>query len=266
MTDLSLTGVLQAARPTPEGLRFPMAENWTQGRTAFGGYTAAVLLAAARRQAEDLPPLRSALINFTAPVTADPVVTPELLRRGRNVTTLAARARIDGAVVALGAFSFGAPQQSHVTVACPAPDAGAVEDTEPYLPPGMPRLPARFLENFEIRLIVGARPFTGAARGHVRVWARHRDPQARGTIEGLLCLADLLPPAIFPMLTRIGPNSSMTWICNFLTDTLATRDGWWMAETDLTAAQDGYSSQVMRIWNGAGDLVVEGMQSVIVFV
>ena len=266
MTDLTLAAAFAAATPTDGGLRYPVPENWAQGRTAYGGFSAAMLLDAARRGQGDLPPLRSALINFTAPVSGQPVVGTELLRQGRNVTTINARARDGQAVTAQGTFSFGAAQDSHVSAGCPAPEAGRPEDTEPFLPPHVPRPPARFFENFDVRLIAGHRPFVGADRGHTRVWARHHDVESRDTIEGLLCIADLLPPAVFPMLTRIGPNSSMNWICNFLSERPDTRDGWWMIETDLTAAQDGYSSQVMRIWNTDGDLVVEGMQSVIVFV
>jgi acyl-CoA thioesterase len=51
-----------------------------------------------------------------------------------------------------------------------------------------------------------------------------------------------------------------------LQDDSKTEDGWWHVETDLTAAQGGYASQVMRIWNTEGELVVEGVQSVAIFV
>jgi hypothetical protein len=84
--------------------------------------------------------------------------------------------------------------------------------------------------------------------------------------EGLIGIADVLPPAVFPMCRKPGPNSSVTWICNLLSGTPGTRDGWWMLETDLTAARDGFSSQVMRGWNTDGELVIDGMQSVVIFV
>jgi len=62
-----------------------------------------------------------------------------------------------------------------------------------------------------------------------------------------------------------SPVSSMSWMFNLLTDNPSTEDGWWQIESRLTAAQGGYSSQVMRIWNSAGELVVEGMQSIAIF-
>lgn len=266
MADLSFSDVVDGAEVTENGALFPLSENWTQGRTAFGGYSAAVLLEAALRSQPRLPPLRSALINFTGPITAPPLVRTELLRQGRNVTTVNSRAEVDAKTAALGTFSFGQAQTSHVAYECPAKPSPAPSDTESYLPPNMPRIPARFLGNFDIKLIEGHRPFVGADRGYVRAWARHRDVAARGTITGLMALADMLPPAVFSMCSKLGPNSSMTWICNFLTDDLSTQDGWYMLESDLTIARDGYSSQVMRIWNSDGDLICDGMQSVIIFV
>lgn len=68
------------------------------------------------------------------------------------------------------------------------------------------------------------------------------------------------------MFKQMGPVSSMTWIFNVLKDAPETKDGWWHVETNLTAAQGGYASQVMRIWNTEGELVVEGVQSVAIFV
>ncbi len=239
-------------------------DHWKQGRTAYGGLTAALLLAHAKTIAEDLPSLRSALINFTGPVTADPKLISAVQRQGRNVTTISSFAEVESARVALGSFSFGAPRESSVSQNCPAPDAPAPEDCEPFIPPQFAQFAPAFLTNFETRLIEGARPVSGADRGYIRNWARHVDPAARQTELGLLCLADILPPAAMPMLKAPGPVSSMSWICNFLRPP-ESEDGWFMVEADLTATKDGYSSQVMRIWNRAGDLVVEGMQSIVIF-
>jgi acyl-CoA thioesterase len=265
MTDQTLTDVLNGATSLETGLRFAVPPNWTQGRTAYGGFTASLLLGAAKSVSDELPPLRSALINFTAPISEPPVISAEILRRGRNVTTVATTARIDGNVAATGTFSFGRAQDSHVAAPFPAPDAPAPEDTPDYAPPGV-RLPVAFFDNFEVRLIDGTLPFAGADRGYVRMWARHRDPAIWGRIEGLVAIADLPPPAVFTMLTRPGPNSSVNWIVNLLDEAPATRDGWWMIESAMTAGHDGYSSQVMRVWNSDRVLVIDGMQSVLIFV
>jgi acyl-CoA thioesterase len=266
MTDMSFSAVLQAMSQEGAVYSAPVPPNWTQGRTAYGGFTSTLLLAAARRAYPDLPPLRSVLVNFTGPLGAPPDIRVELLRQGRNITTLLVRAETDGKPVAVGTFSFGVAQDSHVAQALAAPSDEGPEAFEPFFPPQMTRVPARFFENFEVKLIDGHRPFAGADRGYVRVWARHRDPGMWASPEGLLSIADMLPPAVFAKCSKIGPNSSVNWICNVLSEDMQTEDGWWMIESDLSAGHDGYSSQVMRMWNSKGELVVDGMQSVVIFV
>ncbi|MGB6228511.1 MAG: thioesterase family protein, partial [Litorimonas sp.] len=231
-------------------------DSWKQGRTAYGGLSAALLLSRARADAPDLPALRSALVNFTGPVTDAPELSSEVLRQGRNVTTVATRAEEAGRTVCTATFSFGAARESHLRVDRPAPNADAPENYERFDNVDSPFVPA-FLRNFDVHLVEGQRPLQGAERGYLRCWARHRDAASHGTEAGLLCLADILPPSAFPIMTKLGPVSSMTWICNLLRDP-ATEDGWYQVEAELSAALDGYCSQVMRMWNSRGELVVEG--------
>ena len=265
ITEQSFSKIIAAMTPENGEVIAPVPEAWAQGRTAYGGYTVGALLGATRALHPDLPPLRSALVNFTGPVSAPPRMTAEVLRAGRNVTTVLAKAEVDGGVVATVTFSFGANIEHDLLVDLPAPEAPVPEDCEAFTPKEVERFVPKFFSQFDTRLIAGARPYSGVSEGYIRAWSRHQDPGARETWTGLMSLADVLPPAIFPMLNRISKNSSMTWLCNFLTDDCASEGGWYQVETRMTAARDGYSSQVMRIWNAEGRLISDGMQSVVVF-
>lgn len=238
--------------------------NWKQGRTTYGGLTAALMLAAAYETIEDLPPLRSALVNFVGPVKENPILTAQVERRGRNVTNVSAVARNGEQAVGRADFLFGAARSSTIDVDLPAPDAPPPESCEPFTPEAARDFVPAFFHNFDTRLIAGARPMMGD-EGYIRAWSRHLDPNARSGIEALLCLADVLPPAALPLLRKFAPVSSMSWIVNILADKPETRDGWWHVESTLTAARGGYSSQVMRIWNTDGELIVEGLQSIAIF-
>ncbi len=266
MPNQSLIDVLEARVAKDNGLSFPVPQNWMQGRTTFGGFSSALMLSTVHAHHKGLPPLRSALINFTAPIGAAPTISTEVLRQGRNVTIISARAEIEGQVAATATFSFGHAQDSHVAFDHPAKPAPDPEACDPYFPPGLPRPPIPFLENFDVNRVEGSLPFSGAEHGYLRLWARHRDPRMWDRMEGLISVADLPPPAIYPTLKKPGPNSSMNWIFNVVSEDVHTRDGWWLLEHQLTAGRDGYSSQVMRVWNTDGDLIVDGMQSVIIFV
>ena len=246
------------------GFRAPIPANWRQGRTAYGGLTAALMLAATHETFEALPPLRSAMINFVGPVTEDPSLTANLERRGRNVTSISAAAHIGDAVVGRADFLFGTARSSKININFTAPPAMPPQEAEPLTPPAAASLVPQFFHNFDTRLIAGARPLMGD-EGYMRTWSRHKDPASRAGIESLLCIGDVLPPAAMPLLRQMAPVSSMSWIFNLLTDTPETEDGWWQVESRLTAASGGYSSQLMRVWNTKGELVVEGMQSIAIF-
>lgn len=266
MSTVPLSEVLRAITSEGDALVAPVPENWMQGRTTYGGLTAALLLEAATQGRKELPPLRSAMINFVGPVSAPPTLTTTTLRQGRNVTSLEARATVDGKLAATGAFSFGnAIPDTQIRQDNPAPEAPAPEDCEPLIPAFAERFTPAFTQNFQTQLIEGDRPLSGSERGYIRCWTRHKDPESWSGLASLLCLGDILPPGIYPMLKRPGPNSSMNWLCNFLDDDPQTDDGWWQVETTMSAAGDGYSSQVMRAWNRKGKLVIDGMQACLTF-
>lgn len=262
----SLADLIAAMTPRDAGYDAALTENWMQGRTTYGGLTAAFLLETALRSAPDLPPLRSALIDFTAPVSEPPHLTATILRQGRNITTIESRALSGDQVAGTGNFTFGAGQDSTILVENTAPDAPPPEDTPTMIPEQAEPFVPGFHRNFDMRLIEGSLPFSGATRGYLRGWARHRDPASQNGIVSLLCIGDILPPAVFPLFPKLGPNSSITWMFNVMDPEPKTRDGWWHVESEVTAARDGYSSQVMRVWNTDGQLIADGMQSVIVFV
>jgi len=247
-----------------EGFRADIPENWRQGRTAYGGLTAALMLSAVQRNFENLPPLRSALINFVGPVTDSPTLETNLERKGRNVTNISASAKVGNKTAGRADFLFGAARASNISVDLPAPSTIAPQDAEAFTPESTREMVPSFFHNFDTRLIAGARPMMGE-EGYIRTWSRHKDPASRTGIESLLCIGDVLPPAAMPLMRKFAPVSSMSWIFNLLMDDPQTEEGWWHIESTLTAARGGYSSQVMRIWNTEGQLVVEGLQSIAIF-
>lgn len=251
-------------QPNANGSTVDIPPHWRQGRTAYGGLTAALMLAEVTRKFEGLPPLRSALINFAGPVTDSPDLEAHIQRQGRNVTNVGATAKIGPKTVGRADFLFGAARTSKVEVDFPAPAAIAPGEAEPFTPDVARDLVPAFFHNFDTRLIAGARPMMGS-EGYIRTWSRHKDPASRNGIEALLCIGDVLPPAAMPLMRQFAPVSSMSWIFNVLSENPQTDDGWWHIESSLTAAIGGYSSQVMRIWNTDGRLIVDGMQSIAIF-
>lgn len=258
--------LIESFRRTPGGWTLDITDNWKQGRTIYGGLTAGLCYEAARRDFPDLPPLRSLQISFIGPITDNPIISTHILRQGRNVTSIRVDMHIGTDMAASAILLFGLSRTSALTLDCCAPYAQSPQDTEAFFPPAAIAFTPAFTRNFDIRLIDGARPITGAKRGYMRTWARHLDSASRPGLGSFITIADVMPPAALPMFTQLGPVSSMNWQINILKDICKTDDGWWHIEVDLTASKDGYSSQIMRYWDAAGELFAEATQSVTIFI
>lgn len=252
--------------PIDNGFTIEIPDAWKQGRTAYGGATAALALESAIRAIPDLPPLRSMLVNFTGPVVGKPVFIPVCARQGKNVMTVEVTVESEKRVAAIIVLTFGRNRHSSLDVPAPmAPLDRPPSDYELFTPKGFESFVPKFVLNFDTRLVAGSRSVSGAEEGYVRVVSRHNDIDSHTGIESLVALADVLPPAALCMAKAFAPVSSATWMMNMLTDRPVTDDGWWQVEARLTSAANGYSSQQMKIWSLGGTAVAEGMQCVTQF-
>ena len=244
-------------------------EGWMQGRTTYGGLSAALAFAATKRSYDNLPPLRSAQISFVGPAGGEVAISTSLLRQGRSVTFAGADVSGEKGLATRAVFCFGASREtifdrSFIDMSDAAvPDVPGPDQSEPFFPPGFSGPP--FAQHYETRLAKGARPWTGSDQNSHYLWVRHREESVKGDI-GLLALADMPPPAMFPMFPTAAPISSMTWQVNFLTEQPISKDGWWLLKTSAENARGGYSSQDMLVWNSDGEAVIAGRQSVAIFI
>lgn len=237
-------------------------DEWMQGRTTYGGLTAALCLEAALELVPDMP-VRAAQVAFIGPVGGDVVISPTVLRRGKSSAFVNADLVSEEGVMARCIFTFGARRQSALDQASrDRPDVKGPEAYESFFRDG--RRP-KFAHNFNVRLAKGAPPVSGADRGDVTLWLRHKDEGALYNATTLLSIADAPPPAAMSMMREPGPISSMTWMAEFLTDAISTTEGWFLVHHEAQATKDGYSSQSMRMWNADGKPMMIGRQTIAVF-
>ena len=253
----SLPEIIASAEPIESGFRAVVPEGWLQGRTAYGGLSAALALHAAMGADADLPPLRSVQVAFIGPLSGEVTVRARLLRRGRNAAFVQADVEGEKGLGLRATFVFMAAiasQLDHVQGGAPAfPLPGP--DTRTFF--GVAALP--FTQNMEW---LDQREGLGAAEW-LR-WARLREREGLHPAVELLAVADALPPAALKLMGRHVPLSSMTWQVDLLGEP-ATRDGWWLLHADSDHARAGNSSQRMAVWNADGRAVAEHMQSVAIF-
>ncbi|MEN9288433.1 MAG: thioesterase family protein [Sphingomonadaceae bacterium] len=238
------------------------SEDWRQGRTLYGGLSAALCHAACVEFAPDLPPLRSAQIAFIGPATGEAVLRPSVLRQGKSVSYLNCDLVAEGALATRCLFAFGGerPSAFHLDAAA-APSVPSPEACDPFFGD---RYPA-FAANFDMRLAGGARPVTGSAAGELLVWARHRDPQAPAGLTSLLALADALPPASISRFSAPAAISSMTWQVDLVDAGRYQPDQWVLMRSSDEAVQHGYSGQSMMMWDASGAPILVGRQCVAIF-
>ena len=258
----TFTELIASAGFADDALSVAIPEEWMQGRTTYGGLSAALCLETALRAFPDAPPLRSAMVSFIGPAGGPVTGRAKMLRQGKSVTFVEAEVSGEKGVATRCAFAFGQARNSQWNRTFTAkPDLPPPDECERFIPEG--EGPA-FGQHFEARLARGGRPRTGSKSHDHFIWVRHRDESAKGVV-GLLALADMLPPALIPMMTELSPISSMTWMVNILRDAPKTRDGWWLLEARAEHVEAGYLSQDMLVWNRDGELVIAGRQSVAIF-
>ena len=266
MQSVSFTELIDSLEAKSEGGRLvwstTITENWMQGRTTYGGLSAALCLSAVHRQFTDLPELRTAQINFTGPVGGKISIECKELRRGKSVAYIEAVMNNEKGVATHAVFCCGAPRESRLnTVFADSPDMPTPEASTDFFE--FESGPV-FANNFDCRLAQGGLPVSGSKDNEHFIWIRHKDPKATD-LAALLGIADMPPPAVLPMFTTPAPISSMTWMLNFANNHTTTRDGWWLMRTAGEYALDGYSSQDMQVWNRDGELVITGRQNVALF-
>jgi acyl-CoA thioesterase len=245
-----------ALAPHDGGFTASVDETWLQGRTCYGGLSAALALMAAKAAYPDLPPLRSAQIAFIGPLIGNVQVTPTLLRRGKNSAFVSCDVAAEGGIGLRALLLFMTSRKSAIThhdLTMPpvGRDEAALLDAR--------RVPQGFLGNFDIM------PWE-KDQATIRAWRRLKDRHGLDPEVELLAIADALPPAAMALAKDWGPISTTTWQLNLVTDAPATRDGWWLLEAKALDAANGNSSQVMTIWNADGAAVATATQSVALFI
>ncbi len=239
-----------------------VTNNWMQGRTTYGGMSAALCYQAVVNDFPDLPPLRSAQINFIGPVGGDVNVTTKVMRQGRSVAYVSAEMMGEKGLATQAVFCFGTSRESRLDQDFTSPPVVPnVENSSDFFDSGFG---PSFASNYDCLLAKGGHPVSGSDAFEHFIWVRHKDPQAND-LAALIGIADMPPPAVLPMFKEFAPISSMTWMMNFLKEDISTEDGWWLMRSAAEHARNGYSSQDMQVWNKAGELVIAARQNVAVF-
>lgn len=244
----------------------PIDEGWLQGRSAFGGLVAAAMLRVMRSVAPGERRPRSMQIAFVGPIPAGELtISVELLRSGRTVSSVEARATAGGLLCTSAAALFGLSTPARLEIPDEAPPPmPAIEASTPL--PYLPGLTPVFTKHFEYFFAQGGIPFSGSDERALGGYCRFAEPPERFDEEAVLAFVDAWPPPILPMLSEPCPVSTTMWMIDFLAEPLGTPgDAWWTYHTEAHGAAEGYARETSRLWTPDGRLASRGVQTTAVF-
>lgn len=240
-----------------------LPDGWMQGRSVFGGVTAASMAALGRRHvSDDARLLRSASIQLLAPVTAGDVQgSAAILREGRNITFVEVRLTQADALVGRSTLVFARPRESTLDVA--APPAPQTDDPETMLAmPYIEGVVPEFTKNVDMRFAEGRPPFMGSTEAAFTGVFRYRVPL--GDTEGLLALLDTYPPPTLSLAKKPTFASTANWTAHLLASP-ATFEDWFTVRYETLAGAHGLHTVVGHLYDAEGTLVAWSEQLVAIF-
>ena len=191
---MKLDLMLHQVKQKLTNLNFP--ENWCQGRTAFGGLSAAMLYTAMREKVDSERDILSLSSNFVGPLLAniDFDIQVTVLRQGKNATQVEARAIQNGqvSVIALGSFAIARESKIKLneTPKCVLSKVNP-EKIMPYLAGITPS----FFQHMNFNIKKGAMPFSASKTGELAGWMQLKEQPEQLGIAEILALTDAWPPA-----------------------------------------------------------------------
>jgi len=250
-----------------EHLALTVPDDWSQGRTVFGGLSAGLLYQVLKKVVPDQRALRSITFNFVAPLAAGQAFTFawQILRSGKNATQVSASIVQAGQVCLSALGCFAVDRESSVAVE-PAPT-----QLPPFperfeslreIPPGAPQ----FTRYIDLHISQGDTPFTASRNTSLAGWMRLREPPIAFTDAHAIVLIDAWPPTVLQMLPGPAPASTMSWNIEFVHPHKPLRPDAWLAyEAKTVQAYGGYAHSEAGIFSGDGELMVISRQLIAVF-
>ncbi|MFC4699515.1 acyl-CoA thioesterase [Glaciecola siphonariae] len=253
-------------RQQPE-VEFTIPKDWSQGRTVFGGLSAAMLYAATKEYVEAARELRSMTTNFVGPLAAQAPfsIHVEIIREGKNVSQLQARAIQDGKNCVVTQFCFAKGRQSKTFVENTDSHNMALPTKAKFIPQ-IPKVTPKFLRHYELSIESGGMPFTGKKSSHYYGWMRFKKAPKQITQAHVISMLDTWPPTLIQQLRWPAPASTVSWNLEFIYPHKAVSPSDWFAyKEDTRQAADGYGHTEASVWDIHGQLIALSRQTIAVF-
>ncbi|MDG1312393.1 MAG: thioesterase family protein [Porticoccaceae bacterium] len=249
---------------------FSISADWGQGRSIFGGLTAALLLVHIESNV-DLTgrDLRTVNIHFCGATLADTTCEfrHRVLSAGRSVIQVEGQLLQNGEVKTEIIACFTTQRVSAIDVVAPAKQFPvAVQDTSEMSFEFKKDSAPFFVSYFDLRQTNNNFPFSGSNISLITGWMRFAKPSEALNDATILALIDAWPPAILPMMTTRAPSSTITWNVEFMHPraNLEVEDLLYYECSAIESGQ-GYAHTEGKIYHPNGQLLALNRQMVGVY-
>jgi acyl-CoA thioesterase len=247
---------------------FTIAEDWGQGRSIFGGLTAALVLSKLKQSpAVSQKRIQSLSINFCASLAADTAcsIHYEILSEGKSVVQLQGQLIQAGQVKTQVTACYGALRQSSINIQHqPANPKGTQENAIAI--PFIPSVTPNFIHHIKSHMLSKSIPFTGVDTKEVTGWMKFKEPPNSFDEVAIIALIDAWPPAVLQLLKKPAPASTITWNMEFIQPAteLNPNDSLFY-DCKVIQSQDGYAHTEAKVFHQNGELLVLSRQMVGVY-
>lgn len=262
MTPLSKVLRLKSDGP---GFLTEIPQDWTQGRTTFGGLLAAVAIRGLQTVSQGRP-MRSFVMDCVSPTSPGELTTQlEVLRVGRSLLHARATLLQQGQTRAVLLATFGNARESKLRLdgaAAPRSDLPPEQLVRlPYIEGAMPA----YTQHFDYRWTSQHGLFSGAPEGKLSGYVRALDADRVDTAV-IAALIDSFPPPVLTQLKAPAPASTVTWMVTFthVRPAIALTE-FCRYESVTSSANSGYAGVDTKLWDHDGRLLADSRQLVAEF-
>ncbi len=255
-----------------KGQKLIIPNDWAQGRTVYGGLTAALVYhlmsqMVVENKPDEQRPIRYFNISYIGPLLVNQTLSidVELLRAGRSATQLIAYVKQNEKTCVVAQACFGINRASKINVS----DRLTYDMEKPKKATFIPQIPKvvpKFLRHFDINLQAGRLPFMRSKKDHLYGWMRYKKAPEKIKEAHLIAMIDAWPCTVLQQLKLPAAASTMNWNIEFPQTALKPKPNQWVAYQATTQhASNGYVYGDAHVWNEAGELLALSRQTVGVF-
>ena len=260
----------QLLRQAQTESEFNVNASWGQGRTLFGGLSAALAYEKIKHNVDPERPLRSISINFSGQALADiPFsISEQVLSNGKSISQINGQLIQNERIVTQVCACFGIERESEISIVSPKvklPPIGSNQRLN-Y----MKGLTPEFVQHFEFEYCKGQFPFSNSPLNELAGWMRFKEPAENFTESHLIALIDAWPPTVLQKLKKPAPCATVSWNLeivqplSLLEQPLRAND-WFYYAAEIKQAHHGYAHTEAKVYSSDGTLIALSRQLIAVY-